>query len=273
MNYWDLRPHLPAETRGYVPAFIAVNYIMNHPEEHNFYPLKPMYYKHEADTICIKGDVSFEQISAVLGVPVDHLQFLNPVYKKNFIPGAQENSKFTICLPSAMIAAFMNNDSLIYAYNRPAVTGAESFTVQENIEPVGKTHVVRSGEHLTSIAKKYRCTVHDLREWNKLKSNKLYKGQKLLVYTNTPPKPLEQSAQKAIEAETAKENSVKNPDSATSEPTGKKYVYYTVQPGDTLWHIANKYEGVSIEDIKRLNNIKNAKSIKAGTKIKVSVAG
>lgn len=367
-NYWELRPFLPVETRGYVPAFIAANYIMNYAEDHNIHPLKPTFYRHEVDTIKISETVHFEQISAVLGIPVSHLEFLNPVYKKNVIPKTIDDNKHTLCLPSSMVAKFVNNDSLIYAYNKnpnseyvssqqkeevlkkiyvvrkgeklstiakkmhcevgeiqswnhlksnklvkgqkltiyttekkPSNTALAKNTEKKetknvntkinsskndslvnkkesafaaNAEPVKKIHIVRKGENLNSIARKHHCNVNNIREWNNLKGNTLFKGQKLKIY------PANEKTVISSENLASKEEKPTSPENSTTlpkEPIAKKekgeskYVYYTVQPGDTLWQIASKYQGVSIESIKKLNNIKNAKSLKPGTKIKVSV--
>ena len=369
-NYWELRPFLPLETRGYVPAFIAANYIMNYPEEHNIHPLKPAFYKHEVDTIKISEQVHFEQISAVLGIPISHLEFLNPTYKQNLIPKSFGDNKNILCMPSNMISKFLNNDSLIYAYNKkPEV---DYSAIQKIEEVTKKIYVVKKGEKLSVIAKKMNCEVGQIQEWNKLKSTKLFKGQRLTILNTikkpTPdiavakneiaksgiivPKPslaksdslktgkkelalvktnegkkkihivkkgetlnsiarknhcdinsikkwnnLKKSklvrGQKIILYPTLEKTDIESADNLTEKkekllvtekttPASKdktvktesedaKYVYYTVQSDDTLWKIANKYQGVTIDDIKKWNNIKNAKSLKVGTKIKIEL--
>ncbi len=113
------------------------------------------------------------------------------------------------------------------------------------------SHKVKSGENLGLIAKKYDCTVGDLKKWNKLSGNTIQPGQKLLVYEP-----------KAKTAESKKQE--------TKVQDGS-YVYHTVRQGDTLWDIANLYDGVSVDQIKSLNNIRNSKRLKPGQKLKVAV--
>ena len=105
-------------------------------------------------------------------------------------------------------------------------------------------HLVRSGENLGLIAKKYRCTPTDLKEWNNLRSSRIYPGQKLYVY-----KPVNKS-----------NNTVK---------VGK-FLYHIIKPGDTLWDIAKEYDGVTVEQIKRLNHIRNSHHLQPGQRIKIA---
>jgi len=114
-------------------------------------------------------------------------------------------------------------------------------------------HVVKNGENLGLIAKKYNCSVSDIKNWNNLKSNTIQPSQKLIVYEPKSPQD--------------------KPDSAKSNKTGGEYVYHTVRKGDTLWDIAKLYEGVSVEQIKQLNNIRNSKRLKPGQKLKVATKG
>jgi membrane-bound lytic murein transglycosylase D len=105
------------------------------------------------------------------------------------------------------------------------------------------THKVRSGENLGLIANKYGCTVSQLRSWNNLRSNTIHPGQNLIV------------SQSAL----------------ASNDKNIKYIYHTVRSGDTLWDIAKMYDGVTVNQIKELNNIHNAKRLKPGDKIRIAV--
>ena len=109
------------------------------------------------------------------------------------------------------------------------------------------THIVRSGENLGMLAEKYKCTVTDLKEWNNLRSSVIYPNQKLIVY-----KP-----------ENSGENAVKD----------GKYLYHVVRKGDTLWDIAKEYDGVTVDQIKKLNNLRNNSTIRPGQKIKIAIVG
>lgn len=107
-TYWEIRNYLPRETRGYVPAFIAVNYIMNYGSEHNIFPVKPDIACFKTDTVAVEDHVSFAQISEFLDIPLEYLEYLNPAYKQNFIPNNKEAN--TLCLPVEKIGDFLTNE-------------------------------------------------------------------------------------------------------------------------------------------------------------------
>jgi membrane-bound lytic murein transglycosylase D len=263
-NYWELRPFLPAETRGYVPVFIAATYIFSYAEEYNLHATQNIVHYFQTDTVRLKQPLHFDQIAQTLNVDPDEVRFLNPVYKKNIIP-CIDNRFNVLCLPKSKIADFINNEDLVYnkgVENSAAEGVTQMMAVVPASQETRKTHVVRSGETLSVIAKKYRCSVQDIREWNRLKSNNLMAGQKLTVYVHQPAKTApaaSPAAAKQISADTDKKD--------------VKYIYHTVQSGDTLYKIAEKYKGVSAEDIKQLNNMKNINSLKIGEKLKIAVAG
>ena len=118
-----------------------------------------------------------------------------------------------------------------------------------------KTHYVKSGESMGSIAKKYKCTEQEIKAWNLLSSNYLKSGKKLLIY-------IEDSAKQGATSSTNKNDD-------TQEVFSGEYIYYTIRKGDTMWDIAQKYNGVSVDDIKRHNSSLNSNNLKAGTKIKI----
>lgn len=197
--------------------------------------------------------------------------------------------------------------------NQPAGDG-QYVTVTERVK---KVHVVKSGENLSLIAGKYRCSTSQLKSWNKgrVKGSTIYKGQKLYVYSNVnkkifvakvengseeddeKPVAIEESANtsSADSASTieetnkstlsvAKNDPVKTADKAVKADKTKvakvvskpainkpKYIYHTVEPGDTLFNIAKRYDGVSVAELKTLNNIHNIRSLKPGMKLKVKV--
>ncbi len=311
-NYWAVWPFLPRETRGYVPAFIAVNYVMNYAPEHNIYPMRPNLFFYDIDTVTVHDVLAFDQLNEMLGIPMDELKYLNPQFKLGIIP-ATNGKTYTIRIPRQFTADFLNNEKALYAYKtrkgiehdklmaevkkakdrnihivrsgenlgliarkyhvyvsqirswnnlrgntiypgqRLVIYGAgSSHYYAKSKTPVVRssaksTHTVKSGENLALIAKKYKCTVTDLKEWNNLRSSKIYPKQKLIVY-----KPAEKTPS------TIKDG---------------KYVYHVIRKGDTLWDIAKEYDGVTVEQIKRLNNIRNTHRLKPGQKIKIAVIG
>lgn len=256
-DYWSIRPWLPRETRGYVPAFIAVNYLMNYTSEHNIYPkVAPVTYA-MTDTVHVTDVVTFSQITKVLDVDVEILRFLNPTYKRDIIPFIESSDQnYVLRLPADKIGDFVMNDSLVYDYK--VEDPVEELVVEERI-----VHIVRRGEYLGAIAAKYNCRVSDIRSWNGLRSNSIYPGQKLVVFSS------QATANKYnAKSQTASNNNSNS--SITASSSENDYIYHTIKTGDTLWDIARKYEGSSVDEIRRLNNIGNAYRLKPGTKIKVT---
>ncbi|WP_081773204.1 lytic transglycosylase domain-containing protein [Prevotella sp. P6B4] len=112
-DYWRLYPYLPAETRGYVPAFIAANYAMTYYCEHNICPMStrlPL----QTDTVVVNRDVHLEQIAAVLELDIEMLRSLNPQYRRDIVPG--NTKKYAIRLPMADAVRFIDMQDSIYNY-------------------------------------------------------------------------------------------------------------------------------------------------------------
>lgn len=264
-TYWEIRPYLPRETQGYVPAFIAVNYVMRNTAEHNLYSSIPKRSFFEVDTVKIKQQITFEQVSAVLDIPVEEVEFLNPQYKKGIIPYSADDP-YTLCLPAAKVGSFITNEQAIYAYLKKANPNSQDILAMQEVMRV---HTVRRGEKLHSIANRYKCTIYDLKVWNNLKTNYVKTGQKLTVYVNkvandnaTAVKQQQVTPvlkQEVVSAQVAQNNST------TQTAEGK---FYTIGKGDTLWDIARK-TGTTIDEIKRLNNFSNNYVLLPGKKIKV----
>ena len=225
-DYWSVRPYLRNETQNYVPKFIAVNYIMNYAGEHNIYPTPYKFTMAQTDTVTIVQTLKFEVLSETLGVEVDIIKELNPIYKRNLIP-VNKNKKARVRLPYKKASDFINLSDSIYAYSESL---QEKYVAVE--API--IHRVKNGEYLGKIANQYHTTIGRIKNWNNLSSNDLRIGQKLVIYVNPDysPKPLEST----------KRNS-------------KGESIYTVKPGDTLWDIARKYIGVSVAQIEQRNNI------------------
>ena len=259
-TYWEIRPFLPKETQGYVPAFIAVNYVMSYTAEHNLYSAIPKKTFLQVDTVSVKKQISFHQIASVLDISEDELQYLNPSYRKQVIPVvADEQSILT--LPSNKMGAFILNEDKIYDFYRADTLNRESIiATQETM----KIHTVKSGEHLNNIAKRYGCTVADIKSWNSITTNTLKPGKKLTIYIYGK-KPLEKTTGPTPEKKTAPVVTAEN---NTSKNTAEKYKFYTVQKGDSLYKIAQKNK-TTVDEIKRLNNFGEKYSLLPGKKIKV----
>ncbi|MDR1544348.1 MAG: transglycosylase SLT domain-containing protein [Prevotellaceae bacterium] len=185
--YWDIYQFLPKETRGYVPIFIAANYIMNYYALHNICPIQPKLSIQIIDTVSVTSRIHFEQIAGVLNIPIDEIRFYNPQYKRDIIPG--DIKEYKLVLPLNQVSAFYENFDSISAYRASELTARLSV-----IEPAGYStqsvsgngsliyYKVRNGDSLSSIAARYRVTVPKLKRWNGLRNNFIKTGQKLKIY-------------------------------------------------------------------------------------------
>lgn len=245
-NYWNLRPYLPRETAGYVPAFLATMYIFEYAEEHGFQPQRPATTYFETDTIHTKKLLTFDQISEVTGVEKELLQFLNPSYKLDIIPYI-EDEKYSLRLPRNRSGFFVNNEEAIYQYAQAKLEEREKPLPQLVDTDSRIRYRVKKGDYLGRIAERYGVGVSQIKRWNNLRSNNLRIGQRLTIYPR-----------KAVASS-----------SSSSSSSGKSPQFYTVKQGDSLWSISKKFPGVTVQKIKDLNNMRG-NSLKPGMKLKLS---
>jgi membrane-bound lytic murein transglycosylase D len=257
-TYWEIRPYLPTETQGYVPAFIAVNYIMNYTSEHNIQTAIPRKIFLEVDTVVVKHQLSFDQISSMLDITDDELQYLNPSYRKRVIPVVSGKPSF-LTLPSDKIATFINNEANIYNFQKPDVLSINVIASQE----ITRIHVVKKGEGLAVIAKKYGCTVSDIKSWNGITSNTISAGKKLTIYAHDK-KPGEKKISAPPNNSTPIVATAK-----TKETSTDGFKLYTVKKGDSLYKIAER-NNTTVDEIKRLNNFGVNYNLLPGKVIKIN---
>jgi membrane-bound lytic murein transglycosylase D len=282
-TFWEIAPYLPKETRGYVPAFIAVTYLMSYPAEHNLTPVQPVLTYFQADTIFVDQKVSLKSIADATNTPLELLTYLNPVYKRGIVPDADE--PMAVRLPSNKISTYLSNLSSIFKpedANASALMAANDLGDNDNDNDVSlrKVHKVKRGEHLQTIANRYSCSVAELKKWNHLRSTKLVAGQRLTVFV-ADKKKTEKVAENtqagsgqslASKSENKDSSQATKQDNRIEKSIGEKVVFHTVAPGDTLWKIAQRYQGITVEQIKQLNNLQS-NELKVGTKLKVLIAG
>ena len=184
-DYWSIYNYLPRETRGYVPAFIAANYIMTYYCHHNICPMNTEIIP-PTDTLQISRELHLQQVADLCDITIDELKSLNPQYKRNIIPG---NTKpYSLRLPQTKIATFIDNQDTIYNHRAAELfKNRKTVAVSNKITPtVGKGtlsyHTIRSGETLSTIAQRYGVKVSQLKDWNGLSSNRIRAGKKLKIY-------------------------------------------------------------------------------------------
>jgi membrane-bound lytic murein transglycosylase D len=269
-DYWAIWDYLPAETRGYVPAFIAVNYIMNYYGEHNIHPVEPGFLYQDIDTLRTTHLLSFDQINGILGIPMRDLQFLNPQYKLGIIPAAGLSSPNVIRLPRKFVSQFQKREEEIYAYKSAATiereglyarleglsAGSGSQSAEQGAAEKGqKIHIVQQGENLGSIARMYRAYISQLIAWNNLKDADVTPGQKLIVF-GAPDRATSSQAESG------------NGDGTRVTSVRKKIERHKVARGETLVSIARKYN-TTVQRLASLNNLGGRKKIVPGQRIKV----
>ncbi len=180
-DYWKIYPYLPSETRGYVPAFIAANYIMNYYCEHNICPAGtrlPM----DTDTVVVTRDLYFEQISELCDISLEELKALNPQYRTHKVPGAA--GPCILRMPMEAINRFVERGDSVYTHRIEELNTRRRVAAVHDPQPAargGKTIRVKSGDTLGAIAQRYGTTVAKLKRLNGLKNDRLRIGQKLRV--------------------------------------------------------------------------------------------
>lgn len=185
-DFWEIYYYLPRETRGYLPMFIAANYIMTYHKEHGIFPMEPST-PISTDTIVVSKNLHFKQIAEVCGAELDEIRALNPQYIKDIIPG--ENEPYTLRLSNTLITNFLANEDSIYKHKEqeffPRVSIAEMLKqAKANDDGRGtlKRHKIKNGETLGSIARKYRVTVKQIMKWNGMKNTNIRAGRYLNIY-------------------------------------------------------------------------------------------
>lgn len=240
-DYWAIYPYLPSETRGYVPAFIAANYIMNYYCEHNICPMKtriPV----TTDTVTINRDLHMDQIAELCNIDKDAIRSLNPQYKTDLIPGS--TGPMTLCLPTDYLTAFIDLKDSVYNHRADELmTRRAQVDVNDKLDNRSVASRRRSARSSSSDASADRA--EQARQTSALRGKS--------------------SSRSSSSRSSKKSSSSKSRKGRTSKE--KKGRTTTVRKGDTLSEIAER-NGTTVSKLKKLNKLKGNR-ITAGDKIKV----
>jgi membrane-bound lytic murein transglycosylase D len=275
-NYWSIYYHLPKETRGHVPAFIAAMYVFNYHEKHGIYPVENKL-PTMCDSIVLTRALHFDQVASLLDISVEELRDLNPQYRGDVIP-AGFGRTYTLQLPYNHVGNFIDKQDTIFAHRRDYYFNDNDRTVDPRNRvrnyaqavPRDKakiTYTVKSGDVLGTIANKFNVKIADLRYWNNVNGNLIRVGQKLVVYVPRDKVALyEPHGTRYSEMTT-------NAETLVIPLSDGEFTVYTIKQGESLWTIAQKFPGVTNEDIMQWNGISSekAKSLKPGQKLKIQI--
>lgn len=298
-NYWDLHPHIHPDTRAYVPQFIALAYIMNYGHLHGITPTN-IKQRVPVEKVILEKYVDLNVLASLGQIDLAEIKRLNPHIKGNILPAMPYGYELTLPatnltyfnenklaildsasrkggLPTIIEKADSENPTMLASgsgvtttedgtivigrkTSTPHITASNTADDDQEETPVKyknitkqvkKIHKVKRGEFLNKIAMKYDVNMKDIKKWNNKRSSQVNAGERLVIYVDVKQK--------------VKANSIA---AKTSSETIKKSATYTVRPGDTLWNISQRYDGVTISDIKRWNNIQG-NTVKVGQKIKI----
>lgn len=235
-DYWTIYPYLPSETRGYVPAFIAANYIMNYYCEHNICPMKtklPI----TTDTVTIMRDLHMQQVAELCNIDVEAIQALNPQYRTQLIPGS--SGPMTLRLPTETLNTFIDLKDSVYNYRvDELLTRRSSVEVDDRLDN-------------RSVASKRRAA----------------RQQSASESSSSSRSSVSKSSSRKSSRSSSSKSSSRSSRSSRKSKKEKSSASATVRKGDTLIEIAHR-NGTTVEKLKKKNKIKG-NMIKPGQKLKV----
>lgn len=294
-TFWGIYNALPKQTRGYVPQFVGILYMMHYGEDHGIAP-NVTQFPTTTDTIQVNGYLNLTTFAALSDVTMEEIQRLNPQIIGNVLP--EYTRGFALKVPSEKFA-FMQPNRLAILDSASKRASSKVMLASSDDEGDYATkqlrHTVRSGETLTSVARRYGVSVSEVKRWNRLRSSKLLRGQRLTIVRQikVAPRPVSKaspeptiilakntttkeesdtteandSEELVADANEVQEQPEVKPAKATKPQPASKAATYIVRRGDNLIEISRRY-GVSVKDVKDWNDLSSGK-ILVGQKLKV----
>jgi membrane-bound lytic murein transglycosylase D len=173
-NLWEILPYMPEQTQNYVPAFLAMNYLMNNNLQHNIYPSDTSLMFQDMDTLMVDYQVNFQQISETLHIPITLLRLLNPAYKLDLIP--ETGKKHLLVLPQTYIQSYLKYENIILTN--------DTSRLKKQMKTNKLIYNVEKGDFLHKIAIKFNCNPQDIKAWNNLSSDFIAPGQTLVIWVS-----------------------------------------------------------------------------------------
>ncbi|MCG9791993.1 LysM peptidoglycan-binding domain-containing protein [Flavobacterium algicola] len=286
-NFWDIRNYLPKETQGYVPAFLATMYIYEYHKEHGIKPNRALLKQFATDTVMVKKQMTFKQISDLLEVPIAQLELLNPAYKLNTIPVYSDAAHY-LKLPKDKIAIFASNEEKIYAYVQreaeykngdyqnpraialKSVLGSDTLKLNPNNT---QNYIVKQGDNLNAIASKHNVSVEAIMKWNNLSNTNIAYGDNLKIGV---AEPINKAFIHRAVATTTVVPKINNIDSkvdkeevATNDDSDNEETrFHIVQKGESLNSIARSHN-ISVADLTDWNDLSSS-NLQLGAKLKIN---
>jgi membrane-bound lytic murein transglycosylase D len=210
-NFWEIQQFLPAETRGYVPAFLAACYVFKYAPEHNLFPAEPDI-NYSVERVELDQSVSYYQLSQVLGVSISDLERLNPSFKKDFVSVGYKSEYINLPQPAAI--KFWGNKQKVYTapeldYSTIAINTAKLVSDDCPVASIDETvadskkkeqikeeaidipvkgdfkmmmYKVKSGDDLNYVCQRYNCDKEVIRNWNNLRDDNICEGEEIKIY-------------------------------------------------------------------------------------------
>lgn len=243
-DYWEIYYNLPRETRGYVPAFIAANYVMNYHNDHRICPQETANELIALDTVHVENEIHFKQISEVLNIPMEQIRRYNPQFKRDIIPG--NHKSYALVLPTQEMYAFIHNKDVIVNHNKSLYLTNRKQTlhnladgVASNGDVLNTYYRVKKGDTLGGIARRNGTTVAQLQRMNGMRNTRLSIGKRLVVKQTIQPVVVVENSEIAADDEIKK-------------------TYYRIKKGDTLAAIARQNR-TTVAQLQSMNGMSSTK--------------